>query len=170
LSLTSEAVMERVLQKVGLERCIEAFNNENITPDIVWKISLYDMRCVGLSNRTEIMKLRTACVSYGSTKPIMEKGNSGVVPSYQIPKETLEILINIGFEISEIAQLLSVSESTVYRRMRVFGLKKVQFTDISEEELVIIVNQTLQEFPKCGERMLIEILRQKTIKVIHLPY
>ena len=93
MSLTSEAVMERVLQKVGLERCIEAFNNENITPDIVWKMSLYDMRCVGLSNRTEIMKLRTACVSYGSTKPIMEKGNFGVVPSYQIPKETLEILI-----------------------------------------------------------------------------
>lgn len=157
--------MESVLKKMGLERLIDAFKKEKITPDIVCKMSLYDMRCVGLNDRNEIMKLRTACLLYGSTKPISQKSSFGGAPSYQIPKESLETLISIGFRIDEMAQLLGVSESTVYRRMRMFGLRKVQFADITDEELTITVKQTLQEFPKCGERMLIEILHQKKITV-----
>jgi len=157
--------MESALEKIGLERFKDVFKQENITPDIVCKMSLYDMHCLGLNDRADIMKLRTLCLSYGSTKPVSQSSSFGGAPSFQIPKESLETLIGIGFRITEIAQLLNVSESTVYRRMRVFGLKKVQFTDISDEELTITVKQTLQEFPKCGERMLIEILRQKDISV-----
>ncbi len=84
--------MEVVLKKTGLERLVDAFEKEKITPDIVCKMSLYDMRCVGLNDRGEIMKLRTACVSYGSAKPFSRKSIFGGAPSYEIPKECLETL------------------------------------------------------------------------------
>jgi hypothetical protein len=128
-------------------------------------MSLYDMRSVGLSDRTEIMKLRTACISFETLKPTCIPGQFGGAPSYEIPNEHLEGLNSIGFTISEIAQLLGVSERTVYRRMCAFGLKKMQFSDVGEKELSDIVKQTIKDFPKCGERMLLEILRQKDIIV-----
>ena len=157
--------MESILNNIGLERVKPAFEKENITPDIVCKMSLYDMRCVGLYDKTEIMKLRTACISYGSSRPFSVPGIRGGAPCYDIPKESLEVLTCIGFKISEIALLLGVSESTIYRRMREFGLKKLQFSDICDEELTTVVKQTLQDFPKCGERLLGEILRQKGVNV-----
>lgn len=52
-----------------------AFENERISPDVVCKMSLHDMRCVGLNDRSEIMKQRTACISYGSSKPASLPGN-----------------------------------------------------------------------------------------------
>lgn len=97
-------------------------------------MSLHDMRCVGLSDKIEIMKLRTACISYGPSRPNSKVGPFGGSPSYDIPKEHIESLIGIGFEISEIAQLLVTSESTVYRRMRMYGLKKMQFSDVGDAE------------------------------------
>ena len=39
------------------------------------------------------------------------------------------------FTIAEIARLLCVSESTVYRRMREYNSSKLAFTDISDQEL-----------------------------------
>ncbi|XP_045182634.2 uncharacterized protein LOC123541283 [Mercenaria mercenaria] len=157
--------MESILKHIGLERVVPAFEKENITPDIVCKMSLYDMRCVGLSDTSEIMKLRTACMLYGSSTPCTVPGIGGGAPCYDIPKESLEGLICIGFKISEIAHLLGVSESTVYRRMRVFGLKKLTFSDIGDEELTSLIQQTIQDFPKCGERMLAEILRQNGVHI-----
>ena len=64
--------MEFILKKVGLGSYIEAFENEKITPDVVCKMSLHDMHCVGLNDRSDIMKLRTACVSYRSMRPVTQ--------------------------------------------------------------------------------------------------
>lgn len=123
------------------------------------------MHCIGLTNRNDIMKLRTVCISYGSMTPTFEKTTLGGAPFYQIPKEYLETLINDGFQNKDIAKLLGVSESTVYRRMCMFGLKKLKFTDIYSDSLTAIIKQTLEDFPCCGERMLMEILRQKKVDV-----
>ncbi|KAH3851121.1 hypothetical protein DPMN_093602 [Dreissena polymorpha] len=159
------AEMESILNKLGLEMLSPAFKRENITPDIINKMSLYDMRCVGLYDRADIMRLRTASLPYGTSKPFLVHGVNGGVSSYNIPKDNLEVLLNIGFTIKEMSQLLGVSESTLYRRMRVFELSKVIFSDISDEDLTAIVKQTLEEFQKSGERMLIAILHQKGLRV-----
>ena len=44
-------------------------------------------------------------------------------------------LLHEGFTIREISTMLTVSESTIYRRMRQFGLSKFEFTDISDKGL-----------------------------------
>ena len=77
----------------------------------------------------------------------------------------LENLLDEGFSINEISTLLSISESTVYRRMRTFGLSKLAFSEISDDDLDRAVNHICQDFPRCGENMLKQILSGKGIKV-----
>ena len=74
-------------------------------------------------------------------------------------------LLQEGFTIKEISSILAVSESTVYRRMRQYGLSKFEFTDISDKDLDAEVEQVTVEFPYCGENFIKQILYQKGVKV-----
>ena len=56
-------------------------------------------------------------------------------PEYDIPKTVLEMFLENGCTITYIANLLSESESTIYRRMAQFGLSKMNFSDISDDDL-----------------------------------
>ncbi|KAH3877545.1 hypothetical protein DPMN_001419 [Dreissena polymorpha] len=117
--------MESILNKLGLQKYVNILSEEKISPDIICDMSLYDMACLGLNNRAEIMNLRTACIHFGNSQVRRDIGSNGG-PSrstFQISKQTLEGLIESDFEVKEIAELLSVSESTVYRRMRMYELK-----------------------------------------------
>ena len=61
--------------------------------------------------------------------------------------------------------MFSVSESTIYRRMRSYNLSKLDFSDISDEQLDICVRGIAKDFPLCGEVMIKQLLRGKGIKV-----
>lgn len=74
-------------------------------------------------------------------------------------------LLEDGFLISDIANLLSVSERTIYRRMDEYGLKKEYFTDIEDGALEDLITNVITEFPFCGETLLRQILVQKNVKV-----
>ena len=87
-------------------------------------------------------------------------------PKYDLPKNVIEDLIEDGFLIKDIPLLLSVSESTVYRRRTAFyGIRKQGFTIISDQELDKEVERLTQEFPYCGESMLGKMLARKGIVV-----
>ena len=104
-----------------------------------------------------MMALRTECVKYGGKHP--EKITHSVsAPSYDIPKNVVEDLLADGFSIKEVAMLLSVSESTIYRRMSIYGLRKQEFSLISDEELDTKVEKITKEFSSCGENMIRHIL------------
>ena len=53
-------------------------------------------------------------------------------PKFNIPKYVISDMIDEDFTIKEIANILVVSERTIYRRMDAYGLSKLQFTDISD--------------------------------------
>lgn len=57
--------MEQILRKLNLEMLLPRFQEEKITPDIVSKISLYEPRSLGITDRSLIMKLRIECINYG---------------------------------------------------------------------------------------------------------
>ena len=61
--------MEEILLNLGLRERVSLFEKENISPDIVKHLSLYEMKCLGLTDRAVIMKLRTKCIQYGNSKP-----------------------------------------------------------------------------------------------------
>ena len=78
--------------------------------------------------------LRIACSTFGEKNPTKLSSNCGA-PEFFIPKSVLESWLGEDFTISEIARLLCVSESTVYRRWQEYDLSKQSFTDISNQEL-----------------------------------
>ena len=80
-----------------------------------------------------MMRLRAECIKFGGEQ--LPKVSSCGAPKFQIPKSVLENLLNEGFSTNEISTLLCISESTVYRRMRTFGLSKLAFSEISDDDL-----------------------------------
>ena len=78
---------------------------------------------------------------------------------------SLECYLKEEFTISEIASMMSVSESTIYRRMRLYRQSKLDFCDISDEELDHYVEETRKEFPRCGKLLLKQLLYGKGVKV-----
>ena len=120
---------------------------------------MYDMACLGVRNRADIMKIRTACVHFGNhfIKRTSVEGRSARPPQFLNSRDTLQSLIDIGYVVKVISELLSVSEHTIYRRIRKYGPRKRNFIEIDDSKLVVIVNEVLLEFPRCGEKMLKEI-------------
>ena len=90
------------------------------------KLSLADFKELGMQSRKDIMSLRLECIKYGSE--ILQSRNriECGAPQFDIPKSILESYMDQDFTINEISKLLSVSESTIYRRMHQFGISKME--------------------------------------------
>ena len=155
--------MSSVLRKLNLDNLISRFKEEKISPDIVCKLSLLELKELGLQSHSDIMALRIACVTFGAEQPSKIARACGP-PTFDIPKSVLECYLEEDFTISEIASMMSVSESTIYRRMRLYGQSKLEFCDISDEELDHYVEETTKEFPRCGELLLKQLLYGKGSK------
>ena len=157
--------MSSILKEFNLGQAIFTFENEKITPDIVCKLSSTDLESLGLSSRRDMMNLRMECSKYGLQTPTRYGEGRNASPSYFIPKAILESHLEEGFTVQEIGSIFSVSESTIYRRMRSYNLSKLDFSNISDAELDRHLAEIAHEFPHCGESMVKGILMQRGIKV-----
>ena len=156
--------MCNILKKLGLGNFAETFFKEKITPDIVPKLSLTEFEDLGITNRSAIMRLRVEC-SVCCQVPVKCRGICRA-PKYNISKTVLEnLLFENDFMISDVAKLLSVSERTIYRRMDEYGLKKSEFTILSETDLDSEVQKVATDFPFCGELMVRQILKDRGINI-----
>ena len=99
------------------------------TPDIVAHLSVHEINQLGVNNRGDMMSLRMECSTFGNRTPQRDVFGSGA-PSFEIPKSVLKYHLQEGFKIKDIASMLSVSESAVYRRMRSYGLTAHDLSDI----------------------------------------
>ena len=156
--------MSNILVKMNLGNLSQRFTDENITPDIVCMLSLSELNRLGLRSHNEIMALRIECIKYSGGQPLKSQDVNFNV-KFEIPREILKGFLEEGFLISEIASMMSVSESTVYRRMRCYGLSKLTFSDVTEEQLDVHVAALAKGFPFCGEKMFKQILELKGIRV-----
>ena len=119
------------------------------------------MECLGVKDRSEMMQIRMECLPFGKDKPTKNR-NTG---EFDIPKEVLVGLTESNFTVSDMSKILSVSESTIYRKFRTYNISKYQFDDIEDHILDQRVSEITAEFPRCGEGMLRQILRKKGTKV-----
>jgi hypothetical protein len=155
--------MIKILERIGLNPVqINNFIEQKISPDIVSCLSLYEFQCLGVTDKSDIMKLRVECVAYKRINATEYRGRC------DISKQTIEHLLESGFHIADASKVLSVSESTLYRKMRQFNISKLVFTEISDSQLDEIVTDTLQDFPNSGEKMLWKVLQGKGIKVFEM--
>ena len=100
-------------------------------------------------------------MEYENHKGVSECGP----PKFMIPKDVLENLVDEDFAISKIAKLLSVSESTIFRRMRQYSIFKNIFSTCNDDELDASVGPLIKDYPFCGENILGQMLRKTGIKV-----
>jgi len=90
-------------------------------------------------------------------------------PSFDIPKEQLEMFLEYNFSVPQITEMLGVSLSTVNRRLRDYDLSVTQtYSIISNTELDEITQQLVSEFPNCGYRRMAGLLRARGIHVQQL--
>lgn len=108
------------------------------------------------------MKLRLERLRYGS---LVSMRGSDFKIRYEIGEEVLENLMELGFAVSDMSKLLSGSERTIYRRMTQYGLRSQCYTDISDDALDECLGNVLVQFPRCGEKMIRQLLVTKGIKV-----
>jgi hypothetical protein len=65
--------MASILKKQNLGVLIETFQKENITPDLVCKLSVSELNSLGVLNRSDMMKLRIECSKHGILAPQRSK-------------------------------------------------------------------------------------------------
>lgn len=80
-------------------------------------------------------------------------------PRYFISMDQLEFLLDMRFTSGEIASMFGVSESTIKRRIREYdSFVKKRYSDISDEDLDVIVERLMREFPNCGYKRMTGLL------------
>ena len=127
---TSNDTLSTILDKMHLAHLIENFQHEKVTVDQICKLSSEEMELLGVKDRNAMMNLRLGCLNYGSNPTSRKPGKQVCgAPENLISKSVLEGYLEDGFNIKDIASLLSVSESTVYRRMGCYGLSQLQLTE-----------------------------------------
>ena len=105
------------------------------------------------------MSLRIECSTFGLCTPQRAVGTNKFV----IPKILIENLIDDGFSVKEMSNILCVSERTVLRRMVEYGLKTRDFSNISDDQLDSHVLALTNDYPFCGETILRELLKGREI-------
>lgn len=84
-------------------------------------------------------------------------------PSFEISEEILEFFLDNSFKVSEMADMLYVSPSTVKRRLKDFSLNvHSTYSTISEPHLhKLLVESVVKEFPEAGTKSIQSILFSK---------
>ena len=76
-------------------------------------------------------------------------------PCFQISREQLSYLIESGFSVPQIADMIGVSVRTVRRRMDDYDLSiRAQYSVLSDSELDDMVADIQSQFPMCGNRQM----------------
>ena len=87
-------------------------------------------------------------------------------PSYDISKEQLEALLDVGFNVGQIAEMLQVGKRTIIeRRMSQFGVSARSFSDISNDDLDSVVREIKLFYPNLDSKSLAGHLASRNIKV-----
>ncbi|XP_053386142.1 uncharacterized protein LOC128550671 isoform X2 [Mercenaria mercenaria] len=103
---------------------------------------------------------------HNTEDPVRGVVNSTGKRKYEIPRETLSMLIYDGIKVKQIAELLNVSKRTVERRMHEHELTIRQtYSQISDEELVHEVSKLCHEHPNVGYRTIQSLLQTKGLRI-----
>ena len=85
--------MLKILQTVGLSDMTEISERENITPDIVSKLTRVDMQMLEVQNLQQMMQLRYKCKFHGpgeTEKVLYILSNFGGAPKFIFPRNYVD--------------------------------------------------------------------------------
>ena len=101
------------------------------------------------------------------TRSRVPKNISGVSgrPSYSLTQYQLQALVDVGFNVGQIAELLQVSKSTIERRLVEFGISTRSYCEITNDELDAKVQEIKLFHPNVGSKNLAGYLAARNIKI-----
>ena len=108
--------------------------------------------------------LNASCFCPKERSQLSLSASTGGRPAYNITKEMIEKLRETGMNWTSIATCLGISVQTLYRRRMEFGVEN-NSTGITDEELDIEVQQTLNLTPYSGETYVRGSLKGRGINV-----
>lgn len=92
-------------------------------------------------------------------------GNRGR-PSYNIPYEQLNFLVERRFSKKQMAAILGVSERTIQRRLQHFGLSvRGTYSNLTDQELDLTVQEILRVHPNTGNRRMSGYLAARGVRI-----
>ena len=87
-------------------------------------------------------------------------------PRFDVSKEQLEFLLERGFSVPAVAQILGISVRTTERRLQEFGISATQlFTLIDDQTLDRTIEDILRSFPSSGYWWMTGYLLRQGIRV-----
>ena len=88
-------------------------------------------------------------------------------PAFLITDAQLQTYIENGFTVPQIATMLSVSKSTIRRRLRKFGISINQsYSNLTDDQLGLKIKDLISKFLNCGYRSSVNINPGKTNGVL----
>lgn len=101
------------------------------------------------------------------TAELLRTGLTGR-PSFDIPRDVLEYLLDIHLSVPKIASIVGVSVSTIRRRMSEYELSvRDTYNRMSDQELDDVLSTANREFPTWGARQMYGYLISQDIRVQH---
>ena len=138
-----------------LYRCLNASGEPSNADDVAEAITLL----LSLQNESDNMNGNLGVCT------VIRNGRPGR-PSYAVSEEQLLSLFDIGFSATHIASMVGVSVRTIRRRMDDIGLQVSDlYSTLSDNELDIIINEILIQFPNTGYRMMAGHLKRRGVRV-----
>ena len=87
-------------------------------------------------------------------------------PKFDVSRDQIEFLLERGFSVPDVAQILGISVRTTERRLHEFGISSTQFfTVIDDQTLDCTIEDILRNFPSYGYRRMTGALLSKGIRV-----
>ena len=101
----------------------------------------------------------------GYHAPITAEGRLGR-PRFHIPRNQLACLLEKGFTVPQISNILRVSVRTVRRRMAEYDLSvHALYSELTDQELEWVIRDIQDHFPTCGNRQMQGHLLSQGIRV-----
>ena len=140
-----------------LYRCLNAYGESGNADVVAEAITLL------LSIQNDFEDDIGGCLDFSCTT--INNGRPGR-PRCAVSEDQLQHLFEIGFSATNIAGMLGVSVRTIRRRMDDIGLRVSDlYSTLPDNELDVIVNEILINFPNTGYRMMAGHLRRRGIRV-----
>lgn len=135
-----QSVLRALLGRV----CEAAPYANQVVQDLEYLLFCLQWHFNRLSEWTLIQTTESCRLPQG-TCPVLQPSGRGR-PPYEIRKEDLEYMLELGFKFSQIAIILGVSERTLRRRREVFGLPigSECYSDLTDTELDHLVSSIME--------------------------
>ena len=86
-------------------------------------------------------------------------------PRILVNIDTVELLRSCGYTWNQVAESLSISRTTLWRRLREAGVKMKKYSEICDDELDRMVTSIQREYPNCGQQLMYGYLLDRGVHV-----